>query len=212
MRNRLCQAGSIIAVVIVAAALVGVVLVIGWVSMRAFRRGRKQFAWTVIGTTIAVAGCLVIAGGFAAAYMFRGARIQGRAMEPTLADQERVFVNRFAYKTNAPQRGDIVMLQYPLDPTRLFVKRIVAVGGERVRIDDGQVYVNDVPRDDSFIPPANRSREDWGPQAIPADSYFVMGDRRNNSSDSRHWGFVPRKHIVGRVQYRWWPIDTARGF
>jgi len=182
------------------------------VALSAFRRGRKRLAWTVIGSTVAIVACVAIAGGFAAMFMFRGARIQGRAMEPTLADQERVFVNRFAYETDAPQRGDIVMLQYPLDPSKMFVKRVIAVGGDQLRIADGQVYVNNVLRDDAFIPPENRSHDNWGPQSIPADSFFVMGDRRNNSSDSRHWGFVPRKHILGRVQYRWWPIGTARGF
>jgi signal peptidase I len=195
-----------------AAIVFGVFLVVAWIAIAAFRRGQRRRAWIVIGSTVAAIACLAIAAAFAAAYVFRGGRIQGRAMEPTLQDQDRIFVNRLAYAADPPRRGDIVMLQYPLDPSRVFVKRIVAAGNDEVRIADGKVYVNGALSDDSFVPPGNRSHDNWGPQRIPADYYFVMGDRRNNSSDSRHWGCVPRKYIVGRVRYRWWPIGTARGF
>ncbi|MDH4064331.1 MAG: signal peptidase I, partial [Acidobacteriota bacterium] len=73
-------------------------------------------------------------------------------------------------------------------------------------------YVNDVPIPDSQVPPEYRSHDDWGPQVIPEGYYFVMGDHRNNSSDSRHWGFVPKKYIIGKVQLRWWPVPTATLF
>jgi signal peptidase I len=74
------------------------------------------------------------------------------------------------------------------------------------------VYRNDVPVDESFVPAEYRTRKDWGPQVVPEGYYFVMGDHRNNSSDSRHWGFVPKKYILGKVQYRWWPLSAARVF
>ena len=80
------------------------------------------------------------------------------------------------------------------------------------RIVDGRVYVNDVPMADDFVPPEYRSHDDWGPRVVDEGYYFVMGDHRNNSSDSRHWGFVPKKYIIGKVQLRWWPIPTAHVF
>lgn len=144
--------------------------------------------------------------------LFMNARIQGRAMEPTLADQDRLLVDKAAFQNRDPRTGEIVMLLYPQDPQRRFVKRIIAGPGDRVHIVDGRVHVNGAVADDSYVPPQHRSHETWGPKVVPEDHYFVMGDSRNNSSDSRHWGCVPRQYIVGRVQYRWWPADRARAF
>ena len=140
------------------------------------------------------------------------ARVEGQSMAPTLADQDRLIVNKLSYRLSAPQRGDIVMLYYPLDPDKSYVKRVIAEEGDSVRVVDGRVYVNDVPMRDDFVPAEYRSHDDWGPQVIPAGYYFVMGDHRNGSSDSRHWGFVPKKYIIGKVQVRWWPVPQARVF
>jgi signal peptidase I len=137
--------------------------------------------------------------------LYQVARVEGRAMSPTLNDQDRLLVNRRAYLDRAPAVGDVVMLRYPLNPAKSFLKRVIAEGGDTLRIVDGQLYRNDAAVEEPFVTPDSRSHDDWGPQQIPADHYFVMGDRRNNSSDSRHWGFVPRGHIVGKVQYRWYP-------
>jgi signal peptidase I len=123
-----------------------------------------------------------------------------------------LIVNKFAYRIGVPRRGDIVMLYYPLNPDKSFVKRVIAEEGDQVRIVDGRVYVNDVPMRDDFVPPEYRSHDDFGPTVVPEGYYFVMGDHRNNSSDSRHWGFVPKKYIIGKVQLRWWPIPTAHVF
>ena len=89
---------------------------------------------------------------------------------------------------------------------------MIAEDGDTVRVVDGRVYVNDVPLRDDFVPAEYRSHDDWGPQVIPEGYYFVMGDHRNNSLDSRHWGFVPKKYIIGKVQVRWWPVPSARVF
>jgi signal peptidase I len=92
------------------------------------------------------------------------------------------------------------------------VKRVIAEEGDQVRIVGGRVYRNDSLMDDSFVLPEFRSHEDWGPKVIPEGYYFVMGDHRNNSSDSRIWGFVPKKYVIGKIQLRWWPLGQARMF
>ena len=140
------------------------------------------------------------------------ARVDGLSMEPTLADHDRLVVNKWIYRASEPRPGDIVMLYYPVDPEKSFVKRVIAREGDEVRIASGKVYVNGVALHDEFVPPEYRSFDDFGPQVVPQGYYFVMGDHRNGSSDSRHWGPVPKKYIVGKVQLRWWPPNHARLF
>ena len=141
--------------------------------------------------------------------VFRVARVEGQAMSPTLRDQDRLLINRMAYQTHQPQRGDIVMMHYPRDPSRLFIKRVIGMAGERLHIRAGRVYLNGQLYDDGYVLPEFRDVANWGPAVVPEGHYFVMGDRRNNSSDSRHWGFVPAGYIVGRVAFRWWPAADA---
>jgi signal peptidase I len=163
-------------------------------------------AWFKTLFSAAVYATLIVTFGF------QVARVEGQSMAPTLADQDRLIVNKLAYQMGEPRRGDIVMLYYPLDPDKSFVKRVIAEEGDQVRIVEGRVYVNDVPLGDEFVPPEYRSHDDFGPTVIPEGYYFVLGDHRNNSSDSRHWGMVPKKYVIGKVQLRWWPIPTARVF
>jgi signal peptidase I len=143
---------------------------------------------------------------------FQVARVEGLSMAPTLADQDRLIVNKLTYRLGPPRRGDIVMLYYPANPDKSFVKRVIAEEGETIKIEDGRVYVNNVPMADDFVPSEYRSHEYRPAEVVPEGYYFVMGDHRNNSSDSRHWGEVPKKYIIGKVQLRWWPIPTARLF
>jgi signal peptidase I len=177
------------------------------VIMRRLELWRDEFiAWVKTLASAAVYATLIVTFGF------QVARVEGQSMAPTLADQDRLIVNKLAYRLADPQRGDIVMLYYPLNPDKSFVKRVIAEENDTVRIVDGRVYVNDVPLLDDYVPPEYRSHDDWGPQVIPEGYYFVMGDHRNNSSDSRHWGFVPKKYIIGKVQLRWWPVPNGRVF
>ncbi len=164
-------------------------------------------AWIKVFASAAVYATLIVTFGL------QVARVEGKSMEPTLQDQDRLIVNKAAYRFfGDPEPGDIVMLYYPRDPDKSFVKRVIAEEGDQVRIVDGRVFVNDVPMPEDFVPPEYRSHDDFGPSIIPEGYYFVMGDHRNNSSDSRHWGFVPKKYIIGKVQLRWWPIPTAHVF
>jgi signal peptidase I len=166
----------------------------------------ELLAWTKVFFSAAVYASLIVTFGF------QVARVEGRSMAPTLEDQDRLIVNKLVYRIGEPRRSDIVMLYYPLNPDKSFVKRIIAEENDTVRIEGGRVYVNDVPLPDDHIPEEYKSHDDWGPQVIPEGYYFVMGDHRNNSSDSRHWGMVPKRYIIGRVQLRWWPVPNARVF
>jgi signal peptidase I len=140
------------------------------------------------------------------------ARVDGSSMLPTLHNNDRLIVNKLAYRWHRPQIGDIVMVASPDEPDRMLVKRIVAGPGDIVRSEDGRVYRNDTPIHDEFVPEMYRSIDTWGPEVVPRGYYFVMGDHRNNSSDSRLFGPVPERYIVGRIQVRWWPVPDARVF
>jgi signal peptidase I len=141
----------------------------------------------------------ILLSAFVSMFFVQSARIEGQAMSPTLTDQQRVFVNKLVYRTHDPQAGDIVMLYYPIDPDKSFVKRIIGLPNDTLRSQDGRVYRNDVLVPDDFIPNESRSHDTWGPTLLPPGQYFVMGDHRNNSSDSRSWGLVPKRYIVGKI-------------
>lgn len=170
------------------------------------RIGEEVFAWVKTLASAAVYATLIVTFGF------QVARVEGQSMAPTLEDQDRLIVNKLAYLLDDPQAGDIVMLYYPKDPDKSFVKRVIAEPLDTVRIVDGRVYVNEVLQPDNFIPEEYRMNDNFGPELVPEGYYYVMGDHRNNSSDSRHWGMVPKKYILGRVQLRWWPFNQARVF
>jgi signal peptidase I len=170
------------------------------------RVAAEILAWLKTVGSAAVYATLIVTFGF------QVARVEGHSMAPTLSDHDRLIVNKLAYRMGAPHVGDVVMLYYPVDPSKSLVKRVIAEEGDQVRIVDGKVYRNNLLLDDSFVLPDYRSHEDWGPQVVPEGYYFVMGDHRNNSSDSRIWGFVPKKYVAGKVQLRWWPLSHARMF
>jgi signal peptidase I len=170
------------------------------------RAGREIVSGVQTLLSAAVYATLIVTFGF------QVARVDGLSMAPTLEDHDRLIVDKLVYELGEPRPGDIVMLYYPVNPEKMFVKRVIAKEGDRVRIVDGQVYVNDLPLHDEYVPDEFRSHDDFPPETIQPGYYFVMGDHRNNSSDSRHWGQVPKKYIVGKVKIRWWPIQDARIF
>jgi signal peptidase I len=175
-------------------------------ARRQSRLAEELLAWLKTLASAAVYATLIVTFGF------QVARVEGYSMQPTLQNNDRLIVNKLAYRLGDPKVGDIVMLYSPLQPEKVLVKRVIAEAGDRVRIVDGHVYRNDVLLDDSFVAPEFRSHDDWGPQIVPEGYYFVMGDHRNDSSDSRSWGFVPKKYIAGKVQVRWWPLSHRHIF
>lgn len=131
--------------------------------------------------------------------------IPSGSMRPTLAVGDRVIVNKFIYRFKNPERFNIIVFKYPVDPRRKFIKRLIGVGGDKIEIINGTVYVNDKAlKEDYTLTPGIGN---YGPTVVPKDNYFVLGDNRNNSEDSRYWGFVPRKNIVGQAIFVFWPIN-----
>jgi len=140
-------------------------------------------------------------------FVIQPVRVEGTSMEPRLHDQERIFVNKFIYRFEEIQRGDVVVFWYPRDPNKSFIKRVVGLPGERVLIRDGRVYVDDVSLDEPYVPPQFLDSASYGPVVVPPKSYFVLGDHRNSSNDSRSWGCVPREYIFGKAVFRYWPLS-----
>lgn len=149
-------------------------------------------------------------------------RIDGISMEPNFHNGQFLIVNRFAYcpgvhleapplgiklnKTwcvSRPRRGDVIVFEYPLDTSRDFIKRVIALPGETVEVKNGQVFVDGRPALEPFGP--NPSARNFGPLRVPPDTVFVMGDNRNNSSDSRTWGPLPQGEIIGKAIVSYWP-------
>ena len=135
------------------------------------------------------------------------AKIPSESMEDTIMTGDRIFGNRLAYINKDPQRFDIVIFKYPDDETQLFIKRVIGLPGETVEIGDGKVYIDgsETPLDDSFTPEPPQG--DWGPEVVPEGSYFMLGDNRNRSKDSRFWTntFVKKEKILGKAVLRYFP-------
>lgn len=136
-------------------------------------------------------------------FVMQGYRVSGSCMEPHLFTGERVLANKLAFAFHAPRRGDIVIFQYPRDPKQIYVKRIVGLPGETVSIQAGRVFVDGQPLAEpykTFV-----AHGDMPPRFVPHDQFFVLGDNRDFSDDSRFWGDLPRGSIVGRAALCYWP-------
>jgi signal peptidase I len=177
----------------------------------ASREARRRAAGELFGWLKTLASAAVYAT-FIVTFVGQAARVEGSSMLPTLHDQDRLIVNKLAYRWHIPEVGDIVMVASPQDPDLMLVKRVVAGPGDTLQSLDGRLYRNGSLVRDSFVPRAYRSDDTWGPETVPIGDYFVMGDHRNDSADSRMFGPVPEKYIIGKVEVRWWPVPNARIF
>lgn len=140
-------------------------------------------------------------------FLYQPVKVEGTSMMPTLADQERVFINKFVYKLEPIHRGDVVVFRYPRDVTKSYIKRVIAVEGDRVRIEDGQVYVNDAPLPEHYVPEAYWDTRSYPETVVPQHAYFVLGDHRNLSNDSRDFGPVKEQYIYGKAVFGYWPFE-----
>jgi len=135
-------------------------------------------------------------------------QVEQYSMEPNLLPHDRVLVNKFIYHFRLPAPGEIIVLHPPIDASRNYIKRVVAVSGQTVRIHDGRVYINERPLPEPYLHVTTNG--DYGPQVVPAQQVFVLGDNRGNSEDSRAFGFVPVHSIVGEAVVIYWPIQRFR--
>jgi signal peptidase I len=140
-------------------------------------------------------------------FLYQPVKVEGTSMAPLLSDQERIFINKFVYRFEPIERGDVVVFWYPLDRTKSFIKRVVGLPGEVVEIRQGIVYVDGAPLAEPYVPPQYEDLSDFGPLRVARDSYFVMGDHRISSNDSRVFGAVPSRFIYGRAVFAYWPVD-----
>ena len=143
-------------------------------------------------------------------FVVQAFKIPTGSMKPTLNENNRIFVNKYIYRFNAPQRGDIVVFKYPEDPKKDFIKRLIATGGETVEIKDGSILIDGKPVKQEMIESIyyyNRGEYGGTGQkiAVPKDSFYVLGDNSGSSRDSRYWGFVPKKYLLGKAFFRYWP-------
>ncbi len=144
---------------------------------------------------------------FIVIFVIQPVKVEGTSMQPRLVDQERIFVNRFIYRFTDIHRGDIVVFWYPRDRSKSFIKRVVGIPGDELEIRYGSLYVNGRRVDEPYLRPEFRDHDTLRRETVPPGQYFVLGDHRNSSNDSRNWGFVPRELIYGKAVFRYWPVS-----
>ncbi len=139
--------------------------------------------------------------------IYQPVRVEGTSMEPRLDNNDRLFINKFVYRFEKIERGDVVVFHYPGDPAKSYIKRVIALPGDDLRIGDGVVYVNHHALTEPYVPPRYEDGRSVAEEVIPAGTYWVMGDHRSISSDSRDFGPVPRRFIYGKAAFVYWPSD-----
>lgn len=129
-------------------------------------------------------------------------RVDGVSMRPTLQNGEFILVNKLAYRLGHPNRGDIVVFKFPLDPTQDLIKRVIGLPGDHVAVRNGTLYLNDQALQESYIAAEPEYTGEW---VVPEGNLFVLGDNRNDSSDSHSWGMLPLENVVGKAEVIYWP-------
>jgi signal peptidase I len=140
-------------------------------------------------------------------FLYQPVKVEGTSMMPSLDDQERIFVNKFVYRWEPIQRGDIVVFRYPRDPSKSYIKRVIGVAGDHVHIVAGQVYLNDKALDEDYVPSEYTDLRSYPEIVVPPNSYFLLGDHRTMSNDSRDFGPVNQNYIYGKAVFGYWPVD-----
>ena len=151
----------------------------------------------------------IVVSAFIIIFLYQPVRVEGTSMLPMLEDQDRLFINKMAYKLGEIHRGDVVVFLYPHDHTKSYIKRVIALPGDDLRIDHGQVYVNGSAIAEKYVPERFTDDRSQPGLVVPDNEYFVMGDHRSISSDSRDFGPVERDLIYGKAAFVYWPMDQA---
>jgi len=142
-------------------------------------------------------------------FLYQPVKVEGTSMMPSLDDQERIFVNKYVYRLEPIQRGDIIVFRYPRDPSKSFIKRVVGLAGDSIRIEGGQVFVNGTALEEDYVPPAYSDQRSYSEIVVPPHSYFVLGDHRTMSNDSRDFGPVDVDFIYGKAVFGYWPMEKV---
>ncbi len=142
-------------------------------------------------------------------FLYQPVKVEGTSMMPSLLDQERIFINKFVYRFGMADigRGDTVVFWFPGDPTKSYIKRVIGEPGDSVEVADGAVFVNGRALTEPYVPEEYRDHVSMPRRVVPPDQYFVLGDHRSSSNDSRTWGTVPRRYIYGKAVFVYWPLD-----
>jgi signal peptidase I len=140
-------------------------------------------------------------------FLYQPVKVEGTSMAPLLTDQERIFINKFVYRFEPIERGDVVVFWYPLDRSKSFIKRVVGLPGEAVEIRQGRVYVDGQRLEEPYVPVQYTDSSAYGPIRVPPGEYFLMGDHRASSNDSRVFGPVPSRYIYGKAVFAYWPVE-----
>jgi signal peptidase I len=162
---------------------------------------RGEFGWKWIRELTISLGISI----FIVVFLYQPVKVEGTSMMPGLADQERIFINKYAYRMGTIERGDVVVFRYPGDPNKNYIKRIVGIPGDRVEILRGDVSVNGHRLEEPYVPSKFHDQRSMSELTVPDNCYFVLGDHRNLSSDSRDFGVVDRKAIFGKAVFAYWP-------
>ncbi len=166
-----------------------------------FKLGMELRSW---GRDILLAIIIAI---FIVIFVVQPVKVEGTSMQPRLIDQERIFVNRFIYRIRNVQRGDVVVFWFPKDRSKSFIKRVVGISGDQVEIRQGVVYVNGSRISEPYLLPEFQDYRSFQRSVVPPGQYFVLGDHRNSSNDSRSWGFVEERLIYGKAVFSYWPVS-----
>jgi signal peptidase I len=142
-------------------------------------------------------------------FLYQPVKVEGTSMMPSLQNDERIFINKFVYRFGISEinRGDTVVFLYPGDPTKSYIKRVIGTPGDTIEIDDGTVIVNGKAIPEPYVAQDFRDQIPLSLRTVPPDEYFVLGDHRSSSNDSRNWGMVPRQNIYGKAVFVYWPLE-----
>ena len=146
---------------------------------------------------------------FIITFLYQPVRVEGTSMLPRLEDHDRLFINKFVYHIEAIHRGDVVVFRYPRDPQKSYIKRVIGLPGDRIWIDRGLVWLNGKPLQEGYVPLRYRDGRSMAEMVVPDGMYFMMGDHRSISSDSREFGPVERDLIYGKAEFIYWPAKDA---
>jgi signal peptidase I len=151
----------------------------------------------------------VLIAAFIIVFLYQPVRVEGTSMLPMLEDQDRLFINKIAYRVGDIHQGDVVVFEYPRDHTKSYIKRVIGLPGDHLRIDHGFVYVNGVRLTESYVPARYEDDRSEAEMVLPPHEYFLMGDHRSISSDSREFGPVDRSLIYGKAVFVYWPMEQV---